>query len=643
MSTKDTSLFSNQSKPFISLLCCFFLLFFSHISHSSNTWTVVGDLTTPRANHSATTMPNDTVLVSGGRSNDVVVRSAEVFHPQTYEWKPIKNMNQARENHVSVLLDDGRVLIAGGKGAGNELSSAEIYNPATDDWTSVTSMATPRTNSLSTKLLDGRILVSGGTSAGNALLGAEIYDPSRDTWTTTGQMDADTSHTNTAILLNDGRVFIRGHAGYTNSQFVDIQPGDPYYPQESPTKLPQVFDPDSNAWHSVSPMNTPKLGGTAVKLSDGRVLAVGGERFGGDSWGYPIFYCDTPGEIYDPISDTWTSVNSLNSPGLNPSKAVLLPSGNVLAFGPSTRTNFYSACGTDGGKTDLLDINALTWEATDTASTRHDYGGAYTALSDGKVLTIGAGTFQEIVEIYTPSGIAPEPPQRSEFSFIADIDGAGVENNNYPVFTWQATTIFTVHDENNQPIQDAEILSKSYSSQNTPYTCSTNASGTCSIVTTTSNDSHNVTVIDIRKSLIAYDPTLNTDPDGDSDGTSISIQRPGTIEPWMYVSDIDGSSEKIRKRRWQATVEIQITNWNGDPENYVEVFGEWGGGISEAASCIPRSNGTCSITSERIRTSKSSVTFTVTNAISNWFVYDSSLNNDVDGNSDGTKITIYKP
>ncbi|MDX2465001.1 MAG: kelch repeat-containing protein [Porticoccus sp.] len=621
----------------------FALLGFSSSLYANNTWSLVGNLNTPRAYHSATTFNGTQVLVAGGNSASVLLNSAEIFNQGTSLWQSTSSMNQARQQHAAVLLDDGRILIAGGSGESSDLASVEIYDPTTTNWTLTSAMSSPRVSALITKLQDGRVLVSGGTTDGVNVTTAEIYDPATNSWTSTGAMVADTAHTNAAVLLNDGRVFIRGHAGYTNGSAVDIQPGDPYYPAESPTKLPQMFDPASNTWSAVSPMNRPKLGGTSILLSDGSVLAVGGERFGGASWGYPIFYCDLPAEIYNPTTDTWTVTNGLNSPGLNPSKVSLLPDGNVLAFGPSITYNVYSACGTDGGKTDLFDTPTGTWAATDIASTRHDNGGAFAALGDGSVLTIGAGTFQEVVEIYTASGTPPEPPARSEFLHVADIDGQGVENNNYPYFTWAATTTFTIKDEDGQPVEGATVSSIYYSSQINPDVCTTDSAGQCNVQITESNSDHSVTVTNITKSLMTYDAAANSDPDGDSDGTTIVIQRPGAPEPWMYVSDIDGSSEKQRRRRWEATVSIQITNWNGDPENFVEVFGVWSGGASGTASCLPSSNGTCEVTSGRLSKSTSSATFTVTDVTSNWFIYDPSLNTDPDGDSNGTSITVNKP
>lgn len=69
---------------------------------------------------------------------------------------------------------------------------------------------------------------------------------------------------------------------------------------------------------------------TAVALSDGTVLVVGGQRNG--KWAAnpdPVFET----EIYHPDTDTWTPTAPLNFPKQYHSIAVLLPDGRVLAAG----------------------------------------------------------------------------------------------------------------------------------------------------------------------------------------------------------------------------------------------------------------------------------------------------------------------
>ena len=71
----------------------------------------------------------------------------------------------------------------------------------------------------------------------------------------------------------------------------------------------------------------------AVLLPDGTVLAIGGAR-GADAYSDPAY----PSELYDPDTESWTTMDSAFAPRAYHSTAVLLPDGRVLSAG-QTRGN----------------------------------------------------------------------------------------------------------------------------------------------------------------------------------------------------------------------------------------------------------------------------------------------------------------
>jgi hypothetical protein len=88
--------------------------------------------------HTATSLPDGTVLIAGGFLNNGYVGTAltELYNPFNGLFSDLVYMNAARGSHQATLLRDGRVLITGGvtpaKGNPNYeiLSSAELYNPS---------------------------------------------------------------------------------------------------------------------------------------------------------------------------------------------------------------------------------------------------------------------------------------------------------------------------------------------------------------------------------------------------------------------------------------------------------------------------------------------------------------------------------
>jgi hypothetical protein len=123
-------------------------------------------------------------------------------------------MNGARRNHTATLLPDETVLAAGGH-SGTTLFSAELYNAASGYWVSAGPLNTPRENHTAVLMPSGKILVAGGWSSSGAVASSEIYDGANETWTgkgtwTTNAMLTHARASHTAALLPDGAVLLAG-------------------------------------------------------------------------------------------------------------------------------------------------------------------------------------------------------------------------------------------------------------------------------------------------------------------------------------------------------------------------------------------------------------------------------------------------
>jgi hypothetical protein len=100
----------------------------------TGTFVPTGNMTMPRALHSATPLGDGTVLIAGGGSSgylpEIASASAELYDPATAAFSRTGEMNAGRRDHTATLLPDGTVLIAGGQGPdAGILASAELYHP----------------------------------------------------------------------------------------------------------------------------------------------------------------------------------------------------------------------------------------------------------------------------------------------------------------------------------------------------------------------------------------------------------------------------------------------------------------------------------------------------------------------------------
>jgi hypothetical protein len=170
---------------------------------------ITAQMHTRRTTHTATLLLNGTVLIAGGQGNysrQTAWNTAEIYNPSAQTFTLVGNMTTARCQHTATLLTDGTVLIAGGNGNSGALSSAEIYTPSASSFAATGSMNVSRFEPIATLLADGTVLVAGSNGST-----AEIYDPSQHSFTLTGNMTVGLDFAEPAMtMLYNGDILIAG-------------------------------------------------------------------------------------------------------------------------------------------------------------------------------------------------------------------------------------------------------------------------------------------------------------------------------------------------------------------------------------------------------------------------------------------------
>jgi len=173
------------------------------------------------------------------------------------------------------------------------------------------SLVERRSGHTATFLSDGRILLVGGVGQGWTFLRtAELYDPTTGRSEPTGSMTVPREG-HTATLLADGRVLVIG--GHTGRR-----------PAMEVHSSAELFDPKTGRFAPARTLGTARHKHDAIRLSDGRVLVIGGadrpDR---------LHYATT--EIYDPGVGRFAPGPSMSNPRSKiPGTSVLLPNGDVL-------------------------------------------------------------------------------------------------------------------------------------------------------------------------------------------------------------------------------------------------------------------------------------------------------------------------
>jgi Galactose oxidase, central domain len=274
------------------------------------------------------------LLAGGGINAGVGLQTPGPLLTQTFD-PSAQRFTRAGDQQVQhqgtgsgVLLGDGRVLLTGGGFFGGG-PGTEFYDPESRAWKTGPTLGTARRLHTATLLHDGRVLVTGGfvccvvdgqTVSETSTTSAELYDPATGSFTPTGSMAVGRA-LHQATLLPDGRVLVSGGVGVADS------PGAPG-PEQA-----EVYDPASGTFAAAGSLQAGRSFHSAILLTDGRVLVVGG--FG--NLGARGAVAKT--EIYDPGSNGWAPGPTLQPAWLSPT-VTLLANGKVLIHGGENASGF---------------------------------------------------------------------------------------------------------------------------------------------------------------------------------------------------------------------------------------------------------------------------------------------------------------
>ncbi len=251
------------------------------------------------------------ILVTGGFISDGAgIKDANIFNPATNSWTRVADMQYARWYPTNVTLGDGRVLVLGGTiSPGVYADIPEIYNPTTNTWTALPG-ARLNVGEYPVVFLmpNGKVFLVAGPDGQSRML-----DIATQTWTILGAAPVATG---TGVMYRAGKILATG--GGTNNAN-PVQAGAAVIDLNQPTP----------AWRPVAPMAYPRFQHNLVTLPDGKVLAIGGATE------YSLVSTSgvLPAELWDPATETWTTVASLEQPRMYHSTGMLLPDGRVVAAG----------------------------------------------------------------------------------------------------------------------------------------------------------------------------------------------------------------------------------------------------------------------------------------------------------------------
>ncbi len=389
-------------------------------------------------------------------------------------WTPTGSLPQPWGWGSAVALSDGRVLAVGGD---TEHTSTDLYDASTGAWTKGPSVPTSARSSTLVALARGEALLVGGTSCiGEGIVSYRCLPTSTafrlgstgSAWSPASMLEARAKPT--VVRLADGRVLVAGGFGQ------DCSPRVAYGYSCQPLATTEIYDPASGQWSRAAQMPQARGGASAVLLSSGTVLVVGGGSqealrydtrtghwtgagetttsrtgsllfalpgdhaltLGGDEPYAGLFgslgtaasarppRCNPSSEMFEAAFDAW-----MISP-TEPAGNIFCPNGALLAGGQILLTSVGNPTPSGPVLTSpfLLDARQRCWSTTAPPLVARD-DGTVVALRDGRALVFGGyGPISPVpplssAEIYVPgspvcrerAGLPPGSPQKRPVRF----------------------------------------------------------------------------------------------------------------------------------------------------------------------------------------------------------------------------------
>jgi hypothetical protein len=375
------------------------------VPHVTGQWTTLS-YQMPINPISATLMHTGQVLIVSGSESDSYNNSTGSESYRIAVWGPTGTTGssiavQDVEYDVfcsgTAVLSDGRPLVVGGTSAygvgGGGENRASIFDPATQHFPQSQNMSDGRWYATATVLGDGRVMAFSGLGTSGAVNETvEIYNLANAGagWSSPINDPFTPSLFPRALLLPSGKVFFTGQGG------------------GSPTAQSWLFDPAAKTWSSSASTTGDRHSGSAVLLP---LLppsyAPSVMNFGG---GNPA---TASTEIIDlsESSPAWMPGPNMST-GRIQMNATILPNGKVLASGGSVINEVPD---TAGRSADLYDPVSQTFSSAGTASYSRLYHSTTLLLPDATVMSAGSnpgGGYEPAIEIYTPSYLFDSNDQR---------------------------------------------------------------------------------------------------------------------------------------------------------------------------------------------------------------------------------------
>jgi len=238
--------------------------------------------------------------------------------------------------------------------------------------------------------------------------------------------------------------------------------------------------------------------------------------------------------------------------------------------------------------------------------------------------------------VHVDGGAPPPPPTPVTDVAVTSVTG--------PAAVTQGATVnvgVTVKNVGNQPVGafDVTLQEAPDGAPFAPQTITGLAAGAATTLTFSWNTSGST----IGGHTLTASHNLSDDnATNNQASTTVTVNSPSTL---IHIGNLDAMTSR-NGSNWSATVEITVVDAANNPLNGATVVGHWSVLGLNSNTCTTGDlggNGTCIVLFPGLKKSVLSVNFTVVSVTLAGRTYDRTLNQDPDGDSNGTTIRVNRP
>jgi N-acetylneuraminic acid mutarotase len=229
-----------------------------------------------------------------------------------------------------------------------------VVDASENEWASMAPMPTAR-GGLGVAVVNGKIYAIGGVDNDTQLAVNEEYDPATDTWRTREPMP--TARSGFAIAVYQSKIYVIGGTVGTGENV-------------GFTGVTEVYDPATNTWAIKTSMPTPRSD-LCANVVNGTIYLIGGKDYWEDG---PLYRQLDVNEVYDPVSDSWTTETRMPVSVFGYASAVV--DGKIYVFGGARQISEEFNNLISGSSTQVYDAINHTWSSKANLPANRSYAAA---------------------------------------------------------------------------------------------------------------------------------------------------------------------------------------------------------------------------------------------------------------------------